>query len=1345
MPGKAVVDVLLAVNIMHLPSLFKSADEIRAQFESDIATVLRNSGLDSCAEFRIVHMHCYSQTLDSDSANEAGILARLREEHRADLVLDMTVLEDENVAGRAFTGGMISEFLSGSMKQPSEDCYLTEIDVQKSHHIELGQNWVAVHELSHLLGCGHSDTQNTEPWRGMYAFSAGAVDTEHSASTLMTYESRQEHSYTGGTFQELPILSHAGTWEYCGVQYNIGSAREDNRRTFQMMLPVVAGYRDGSPTAVYNDTPQHAFMLPERHTPAYYAARFRYGNEKDLKLADKIICWAEHMPHLLRGGAFCRVWGTTAHATAGTTEGHAANVWYRFTAEKETDCCAGFTANSLRTPGTTELRSMRCRLFRKDGDNLLPLNTTALADTEHVHHAQQFTVAAGDDIYVEIAAEQTPGSFQFFLQEQNSGAQLPEFATPAEAENYSGPYGLTALSQAALTECADDLKQLLKLGADPNSLNSGQGSALLLAAAAGHTEHCRLLLEHGAQPGAECDGHTPILAATLGGYTEIIELLRQAGAELDNRVPAGIGTMLMEHDCHCAIMRWVEAGMDVNFSTEEGNSALMHAAQVGHIPCVRLLLEMGANANHQNSQQTTPLMVAACAGHTECVRLLLLYGAQVDTADKAGITALSTAAARGRAECVRELLQAGATPNQLISDAISPLFLAILNGHTEVTELLLQYGADPLAVSPEGLSAVFAASGVKDSTILRRLIEAGANIKTSTKDGLTPLHYAAESGTAEHVRLLLEAGADISAKNTNGNTPLFFAAIRGKTDSVRLLLEHGADATTANRNRLTPLMGAALNGNTECMRLLLQHGATDTPSRVNRLTALMMAATKGSADGVRLLIEHGSDIQARDSARMSALSLAIKHGHTACAELLIEKGANTQIRNREGHTLLMLAAIYGQTECVRLLLKHGAATEETDKNNTTALIHAVIQGNLDCLELLADSGANIHATDSAQYTALFHAIGAGKPECVRALLQRGASLSSTLIAGNAPIHWAVLHEQPECLRALLEAGDELDRLNKEGESPMAAAAKIGSIASLRVLIDAGGSINAATAGAVPPILAAVQGGHESCFEALLQAGAELCVTDAQGNTLLHWAASWNDPGKINIISLLLERGLDANAKNAKGITPLMKAADYGSVWAFDELIEAGADATARCDKGKTLLHYAAKNGLLTHKLQMLQDKGVDIHAKDSGGHTALHAAAQSGYEQHIRHMAQAGLSVNEADTHGRTPLMLLMHSNPLHAQSAAKALLELGADLRAQDARGRTALHYAALHCDKEAVLSLLLEEGADPTATDHKGNTPADLARKAQNNTALKCLQPDSEEEESDSSPADFLKKFFD
>ena len=64
---------------------------------------------------------------------------------------------------------------------------------------------------------------------------------------------------------------------------------------------------------------------------------------------------------------------------------------------------------------------------------------------------------------------------------------------------------------------------------------------------------------------------------------------------------------------------------------------------------------------------------------------------------------------------------------------------------------------------------------------------------------------------------------------------------------------------------------------------------------------------------------------------------------------------------------------------------------------------------------------------------------------------------------------------------------------------------------------------------------ACQNGHEAIVSLLLEKGADVNAKNNDGWTPLHWAS---ENGHEAIVSLLLEKGADVNAKDNDGETPL---------------------------------------------------------------------------------------------------------------------------------------------------------------------------------------------------------------
>ena len=124
-----------------------------------------------------------------------------------------------------------------------------------------------------------------------------------------------------------------------------------------------------------------------------------------------------------------------------------------------------------------------------------------------------------------------------------------------------------------------------------------------------------------------------------------------------------------------------------------------------------------------------------------------------------------------------------------------------------------------------------------------------------------------------------------------------------------------------------------------------------------------------------------------------------------------------------------------------------------------------------------------------------------------------------------------------------------------------------------------------------------------CREADLKALSDLLAKkphlinqkNDNGNTLLH-IASWR--GNADMSLMLLMRGGDINATDAKGYTPLLVAVEFHHDDLAVVLLQRGANALV-CNHAKcSALHIAALRGCKTVIVPLLQ-KGCNIDAVET--------------------------------------------------------------------------------------------------------------------------------------------------
>jgi len=181
---------------------------------------------------------------------------------------------------------------------------------------------------------------------------------------------------------------------------------------------------------------------------------------------------------------------------------------------------------------------------------------------------------------------------------------------------------------------------------------------------------------------------------------------------------------------------------------------------------------------------------------------------------------------------------------------------------------------------------------------------------------------------------------------------------------------------------------------------------------------------------------------------------------------------------------------------------------------------------------------------------------------------------------------------------------------------------------------------------------------------------------------------------------------------------LRKAAEQGDITTIKSLLAQGADA----DRSDALL--AAILAGQRRSIDYLLDRGADPNAWARGRDrlppgaegSPVFAAAKQGDRQLIRLLKRHGANLDAASAErgmaGDTPLLYAVRYREL---SAARLLIEAGADVKHRDDSGTTALIEAARLGGPEALdfVKLLLARGADPDARDNKGTSARDVAHE--------------------------------
>lgn len=427
-----------------------------------------------------------------------------------------------------------------------------------------------------------------------------------------------------------------------------------------------------------------------------------------------------------------------------------------------------------------------------------------------------------------------------------------------------------------------------------------------------------------------------------------------------------------------------------------------------------------------------------------------------------------------------------------------------------------------------------------------------------------------------------------------------------------------------------------IEGRIEMIKLCLQ----EDPSTVSYRHIFNRALKEANFGVINGFLQSGTILLNTEIDTMNVLHSACRKGNPHLVKLLLGLGADANSR--------ILQSEYGRTPLCEAVMHVESDHHHYDE---TGLDHICLCSPLDTLQLLLDHGADPNARQIGEETVLHKAVGFGEAE-VLLLLSQGADLEARNDRQQRNLDLAV-NIANRMIDVLVEHGVDLEARDVEGQTALLKAVQRKSDTTAMV-------------------------------KTLSRHGAVVHAKDNAGKTVLHHFCGSNNEA----LRLLLELGVDVNARDRTGETALKLAWRQSDNTKFKLLLEFGADYRA---ESEPLLIAAAAHGN-EELVNILLRMGNDPNLLGNNTMSAISSAVKTKNKEIVTALLDAEADPTLVDKSKMTPLG---HAVRNKDKEIGKMLIQAGAAIQVPDSVPYSPVYFA-ITSGYVHMLQFLIEQGAD-------------------------------------------------
>lgn len=453
-------------------------------------------------------------------------------------------------------------------------------------------------------------------------------------------------------------------------------------------------------------------------------------------------------------------------------------------------------------------------------------------------------------------------------------------------------------------------------------------------------------------------------------------------------------------------------------------------------------------------------------------------------------------------------------------------------------------------------------------------------------------------------------------------------------EETKSLIATGTNPSELNNNAFDAVVYALLEkANDEVIKYLLTFDGNDVEKRTHdSRTYIFWAAYKGNINIMKHLFEKGAAINIRDSHGNTPVTFAAGSGqkNQEVYNLFIKNGALlTQEKNDDGINALFLIAPYLESEKeLNYFTSKGFNLKEIGPNGNNIFNYAAKSGNIELLKILLKKGVNPKVINNDGGNAILYAsLGMRNSQYSIETFQflEGLGINVNVVGGRGrnPLHSiASQSTNLDLYSYFIKKGVNVNLQDAGGNTPFMNAANRNELKTVKYLSNYIKDINIQNERGNSALALAVNRNALDVVEFLLKKGADIHTKDKKGNSLSYYLLNTfraKDPKVFEEkLTLLQKHGLSLNQNQYGGNTLLHLATKENNLALIKRLISFGIDINAKNEEGYTPLHIAAMKAENDNILKYLLSQSADKTIKTEFDETALDLASENEQLQKIK-------------------------------------------------------------------------------------------------------------------------------